>query len=240
MITLKDLFNQLESSELNQMYLSGGISSTTKGISVKNYPELIDMFNLALTALHTRLNLKEREVVVQTYDALSFYKLDSRYSVSAGTPGPVPLYIIDTVENPFKDDIIRVERVYDESGAEISINDDNDEMSCYLSAHDTIQIPYPADDNSIFVLYRANHIKLDRTLTDPSLVEIDIPEYCIEPLLAYVTSKVYARNTGVEQQNASATYMAKYINYCDILENRNVLHNNPNDTNSKLERNGWV
>ena len=239
MLTLQDIFNHLTSSEMNQMQFTGDIDAP-KGITAESYPILIDYLNLALTAIHTRLNLKEREVAIGQLDELSFYILDSKYAESNPSYPELPKYIQDTEENPFQDDVIRIERVFDEIGNELPINDDNDEASVYLPRYNMIQVPYPATENTMFVLYRANHVKIDRDVTDPETVEVDIPDYCLEAVTAFMVSKAYARSSSVEQQNAAIMYMNKYNMSCDELETRNVLHNNPNDTITKLEMNGWV
>lgn len=239
MLTLQDIFNHLTSSEMNQMQFTGDIDAP-KGISPDSYPILIDYLNLGLTALHTRLNLKEREVAVGQLDELSFYILDSKYAASNPAFPELPKYIEDTPENPFQDDLIRIERVFDEVGTELPINDDTNEASVFLPRYNMVQVPYPATGNTMFILYRANHVKVPRNITDPSTVEIDIPDYCLEALTAFMVSKAYARSSSVEQQNSAVMFMNKFNISCDELDIRNVLHNNPNDTNTKLEMNGWV
>ncbi|WAI96224.1 head to tail adaptor [Vibrio phage vB_VhaP_PG11] len=239
MLTLQDIFNDLEAGELAQFSFSAGLDEVN-GIQPEDYPTLISHVNKALTALHVRFPLREREVTVQQYDELSFYLLDSKYSVLSTEPTDLPKYIIDTVERPFTDDILQIQAVYDEAGCKLPLNDDTACNGVWLTHYKTLQIPYPASDNTCFVLYRANHPAIAPDITDPNLVQIDIPEYCIEPLLAYVAGRVYGRSMDQMQQSLSVGLMSKYEHMCTELEKFNVLHNNPNNTNTKLEQRGFV
>ncbi len=69
---LSEFFDLLEYGELANLPLSGNIDSP-KGIREQDYPVLISHLNLALTDLHTKFNLKEREVAVQQYEPIVYY-----------------------------------------------------------------------------------------------------------------------------------------------------------------------
>jgi len=235
---LSELFELLQYGELATLPISGGIDSV-KGIRVQDYPALVSHINLALTDLFTKFNLKEREVAVQQYESITQYQLDSKYAIT-NTESIEPVkYILDSEFNPFTDDILRVNSIFDEAGCELPINDEHQTSSLFLNGYKTLQVPFPADDNTIFVMYRANHIKLDSALPDLE-ADIDIPAYCVEAILSYVASRVHSQNTSQEAQINAVNLMAKYNMLCDQIELRNVLHNSPNNTNLKLGVNGWV
>lgn len=239
MTTLRDIFNDLETGELSQFSFSGDLDDPT-GVQIADYPILIRHINRALLSLHTRFCLKEQEVAIDLDPIIALYTLDSKYAQSnANSTEPVK-WIADTVENPFTDDIIRIQEVYDETGLKLPVNDNNNNYSVFLPNYKTLQVPYPAADTTLFITYRAKHVEIDPLTQDPSLVDIDIPDYCVEPLLAYVTSRVYSSSSDQVKQSMSQTFMAKYELMCKELEDMNVLHNTPNDTNIKLEKGGWV
>lgn len=239
MILLQELFEDLQYGELAQFSVSGDIDNPMTGIRAQDFPALISHLNKALTAIHTRLPLRDRELTLQQYEVLSFYKLSSEYAVS-NTESTEPVkYIIDTPERPFIDDVLGITGVYDETGCRIPLNDDNDCNSYWLNNYRTLQIPEPADDNTVFITYRANHPKIEPD-ADISVTEIDIPDYCIEPVLAYVAHRMYARSNDAGATARSIEMVQKYEALCQEIERRNLLNNYNNNTNLKLEQRGFV
>ena len=235
---LSEVFEMLQYGELANVSMSGDIDEPS-GIRVEDYPTLISHINLALTDLHTKFNLKEREVVIQQYDEISFYNLESKYAVSNSDSLEPIKYIIDSEDNLFNDDIIRINSIYDEGGNELPINDENADNSIYLNSYKRIQIVQPVSENSIFILYRANHNKLDSKNPDLN-AEVELPAYCIEALLSYVASRVHSQRTSQEAQATAVNLMSKYNMICTQLEEKNVLYNSPSNTNFKLGDRGWV
>ncbi len=235
---LYEIFELLEYGELANVSLSGNIDQT-KGIREQDYPVLISHINLALTDLHTKFNLKEREVAVQQYDPIVYYTLDTKYA-QTNTESTEPYkYIADTAANPFLDDIIRVNAVFDEGGNELPINDENQTSSVFLSSYNVLQIPFPVGTNAVFVMYRANHPKLSSK--EPDLeAEVELPAYCVEALLSYVSSRVHGQRTSQEAQATSVNLMSKYNMLCDQIELRNVLNTATDNQNLKLGENKWV
>lgn len=239
MIKLSQVFEALQYGELANVSLSGSIDAP-KGIGVKDYPILISHINMALNDLHTRFHLKEREVTVQQYDYLAFYKLNSMYARTTPQVGSIPNYIIDTEENPFTDDIIRVNTIMDECGAEYVMNDDDNPCSLYLPNYDTIIVPNPCSDNAMFVTYKAKHTEIPLTTTDASSVEVGIPIFMLEALLAYVASRVHSARISQESVGLAVTFMNKYQTLCSQYEHFNLLNAEVSFTNNKLGGRGWV
>ena len=81
-MTLQDIFDKLTFGELSQI----GVSGNGTGISQEDYPKLISHVNLGLTDLYTKFPLREREVVIQQYDEISFYELDITHAQSNTMP----------------------------------------------------------------------------------------------------------------------------------------------------------
>lgn len=239
MILLEELFNDLQYGELAQFSVSGDIDDPMTGISPADYPAMISHLNKALTAIHTRLPLRDRELTLQLFEELSFYVLSSEYAVSNIESLEPIKYIIDMAERPFIDDVLGITAVYDESGCRLPLNDDNDCNSLYLNNYRTLQVPNPSSDNTLFLTYRANHPKIEPT-ADPATTEIDIPDYCIEPVLFYIASRMYARSNDQGAAARSIEMVQKYELFCTEIERRNVLNNYNNNTNLKLEKRGFV
>lgn len=239
MILLEELFNDLQYGELSQFSVTGDIDDPMTGISPADYPAVISHLNKALTAIHTRLPLRDRELTLQPYEELSFYVLSSEYAISNDESMEPIKYIIDTEERPFIDDVLGITAVYDEGGCKLPLNDENDCKSLYLNNYRTLQVPNPSEDDTLFVTYRANHPKIEPD-ADPATTEIDIPDYCIEPVLFYIASRMYARSNDQGAAARSIEMVQKYELFCTEIERRNVLNNYNNNTNLKLERRGFV
>lgn len=238
-MNLKDIFDQLTTGELSNLAL-GGRESEDGEVEIENYPTLISHVNLALTALHTRFPLSEKEVILQQFDNITLYKLDIAYAES-NTASTEPFkWIKDTAAKPFLDDVLRIDTVYNEVGDELPLNDLNNSDSVFTPNYDTVQIPFPVGTNAISLIYRADHPRIPLNTADVSKVAIQLPDYLLEALLAYVTSRVYAGMNTESSMAASATYLQKYNMLCQEVELRNVTHNSENSTNERLEINGWV
>lgn len=235
---LSEVFELLQYGELANLPVSGGLDEV-KGIRVQDYPSLITHLNLALTDMHTKFNLKEREVAIQQYEAITQYELNSKFAITNTLSTEPVKYILDSESNTFNDDVLRINAVFDEEGKELPINDEYLNSSIFLNAFDVIQVPYPADDNTMFVTYRANHKKLDTSVPDLD-AEVTIPHYCVEAVLSYIASRVHAQRASQEAQATAVNLMAKYNLICEQIELRNLLHNSPDNTNFKLGENGWV
>lgn len=235
---LSEVFEMLQYGELANVSISGNIDEEV-GIRVEDYPLLISHINLALTDLHTKFNLKEKEVVIQQYENLPYYELDSKYAVTNTDSNVEIKYIVDSVYSPFIDDVLRINAAFDECGQELPINDENQCSSIFLNSYKRIQVPYPNPENAIWLTYRANHEKL--SMSSPDLnADVNIPAYCVEALLSYVASRVHSQRTSQESQGLSVNLMAKYQMICAQIEEKNVLHNSPSNTNFKLGERGWV
>lgn len=231
---LSEVFTYLAQGELRNLTLGGDGNGI---IPEKHYPTIIGHINLALTELHTRFPLKERELMVQQFDELEFYKLSSEYSVSSGTADT--LYIIDTVANPFTNDIIRLETAFNEIGEEVPLNDYTDNRSIFTPAYDFVQIPEPVGTNTTVFIYRANHTMIPLDTTDPTTVQVDIPYTFLEALMFYVAYRAYSNKSGNEGQAMSSTYKIKYESACEFLQQHNAANDSYTLLNNKPSMNYW-
>ena len=237
---LSDLFEQLTIGEMSQLNLGG--AHNNQGIQPQDYPKVIPHINLALIELYKRFDLKKREVFIQQYDHINTYYLRSKYSKTVGTEST--LYIEDTAFNPFLDDVLRIEKVIDEDGKELYVNQEDSahyetEYSVYTPEFDAIQIPYPSDDNQCIVTYRAAQPKIASTITDPTVVEVNIPLALLEGFLLYVGGRVNM-NRGTELSlNEGQLFMSFFEKSMKKVENLN-LKNSTDTLNHKLDINGWA
>ena len=160
---------------------------------------------------------------------------------------------MDSAYAPFQDDVLRIEKIIDEDGQELYLNQEDDEwesnalrpnaettFSVYTPEFDAVQIPYPDADNQFIVHYRADHPKIAATVDiDPTAIEVIVPPALLEGLLLYVGGRVNL-NRGTELSLAEGqTFMTKFEHSIKTVENLN-LRPTVDTTNRKLDRNGWV
>jgi hypothetical protein len=236
---LSSIFEQLSYGELSQLAIGG---AETSGIVLSSdYPKLITHINLGLLELYKRFDLSRKEVFVQQYDEINLYYLDSRFAVT-NTESPEPIkYIQDSVYRPFTDNVLRIEKVINECGSELYVNDDSKYWTVYTPDYNSIQVPWPDANNAMCITYRASPDVIPVVDVVPSEQEVNIPLSHLEPLLLYVASRIFASKPALNNESNSKgmEYMSKYELSCKRIEDLNLVQNN-NTTNMKLQNAGWV
>jgi hypothetical protein len=227
-------------SEFKNYLIYGELSQINLGKELEEgneLPRLISSINLGLTELYKRFPIKLEEVIIQLNNYRSKYIISSNHAVSRMLPGDSPsnFYVIDSIINPFKDDILSIEEVFNEAGEEIPLNDENLKYSIFTVGHNIINHPYPENENTIAVIYRAHANKLPSDATDNT--DIDIPQQFVEALVNYVSYRMFA---AINMNSAEAVnYYAKFEAACALIHNYG-LYAKTNNTNMKLENTGWL
>lgn len=202
------------------------------------YEQIVSHINLGLKEIYKRFFLRSREIDIQQHEEISTYKLASEYAAS-NTASAIALserYILDTAEDPFEDDILKIEEVYDEEGTKLPMNDITDEDSVYTPSYRTVQIPAPNDELSFSVQYRACHPKIPVTLdTDPADIEVELPNSLHAALLQYVGYRANLR-TNPEK---SANYWQQFEKSCEHVD-RLGLEVQGEPGTWRFDDHGWV
>lgn len=235
-----EFIEHLQYSELSQVAVTNNGTATDPD----QYTKIASYTNLGLTALHTRFPLREEETFVQQYDAITDYYLRTKFSTNGGSAEPIK-YILDTVENPFLDNVIKIERVYNELGEEEVLNDEhsvdlnNLPNSLYTPGFDCLQISSPVSTNTTIVIYRAKHDKLIvNASTDITTIELNIPESMVEILTSFVAARVLGPR-GPEGLAEANNYIAKYELLASNIERFGLL-NRVNNQKDFIKDDGWV
>lgn len=245
---LKEIFDQLTYGELSQLAIGGNVQGE---INEANYPSVVAHIRLALTALYKRFPLKENRLVLQLLPGVLQYEINSKYAV--GNPKSlIPVkYILDSVL-PFKDDILKIERVYTDKGHELSLNDGADPFSLTTPSAFALRVPttivHKLPDTSEYLLtdtlelvYRANHplVEVGLGYFAPERIEIELPYSYLEPLLLFVASRMNNPSGMTNEFHAGNSYYAKYEAACQQLEQVN-LRVDQGAQNTGIQRGGWV
>lgn len=223
-MTLKEIFDQLALSELSQTSLGGADSGE---ISTDNYVRIANHINMALLALHKRFLIKEEESILTLEEDKYTY----------------------TILDP---NLIKVERIYGDSGEEFKINDLNSLYAIQIPKKKELKVPEAIvnkastvplayQTETLKVVYRANHPKLteDVAYDFPEDVEIDLPDVYFQALLYYIASRVHNPIGMMNEFHAGNSYYAKYEAECIRIEAEGMNLSNAGQA-ERIQRNGWV
>ena len=201
----------------------------------EQFPAIINALNLELTQLYSRYPVLEKDVAFRRFPEISIYHFTRRYCRSNDESKELYKYILDTKDNPFLGDILKIENAYTESGQHIVLNDNNNPRAWFTPSFDTIQIPNTTDiDTRIAIIgYKAKPEHIDPNTTDFEK-DIYIPSYLEEPMIYGITMRVAERLPTQTGMQVVQMAQAKYKELCDNVDTLNLFHENNVSTNIKL------
>ena len=201
----------------------------------EQFPAIINALNLELTQLYSRFPVLEKDVAFRRFPEISIYHLTRRYCRSNDESKELYKYILDTHDNPFLGDILKIENAYTESGQHIVLNDNNNPRAWFTPSFDTIQIPNTTDVNTRIAVigYKAKPEHIDPNTTDFEK-DIYIPSYLEEPMIYGITMRVAERLPTQTGMQVVQMAQAKYKELCDNVDTLNLFHENNVSTNIKL------
>lgn len=201
----------------------------------EQFPAIINALNLELTQLYSRYPVLEKDVAFRRFPEISLYHLTRRYCRSNDESKELYKYILDTKDNPFLGDILKIENAYTESGQHIVLNDNNNPRAWFTPSFDTIQIPNTTDINTRIAIigYKAKPEHIDPNTTDFEK-DIYIPSYLEEPMIYGITMRVAERLPTQTGMQVVQMAQAKYKELCDNVDTLNLFHENNVSTNIKL------
>lgn len=221
---LQEIFDHLKAGEFSQLNFGAG-----QGIVDEDDATMLKVLshiNLGLTDLFTRFELRRRRLQLTLQAGQTSYLLTSKHAEN-GRAAVDPKYIIDTVADPFKDDVLLVSQIFTDDNFELPLNRLDVPYSLQTSAMNRIEVPLSIVEkslalpsslitNGLTVVYRANHATLNPNIGafDPERLEIELPASHLTALLYFTASR--ANNpVGLGQEfNAGNTYAAKYEVEC--------------------------
>ena len=232
---LQEVFDQLSAGEFSQLSIGGADAGV---IDSTNYAKVLNHVNLGLAALYKRFNLKEGSLILQLQDEQTLYKLNSAYAVTGVGTEPIR-YILDSVSDPFVDDIIKVEKVVTDLDEPLVLNDASNPLSVTTPSQLTLRVPLDVVGSKLTVVYRASHVKLVATGLNPNTTEVTLPDTHLDALLLYIASRVHAPVGMGNEFNASNGYYARYEQACAQLEGKG-LQVDIGESNTRAQRGGWI
>jgi len=227
---LAEFKEYLAYGELSQLFIGDKLLNATQ------FPRIISAINLGLIELYKRFPIKIKELDIQLDTSNTEYTIHSSRSITRMPIGgnPVNFYILDSLGNPFKDDLLRIDAIFDSNEEELPLNDEVESTSLYTISHNVIKHPTP-DSSILLIKYRASATALPTCATE--LDYLDIPPQFTEALVLYVAYRTFA---AINMNSAEAVnYYAKFEAACALINNQG-LWNKEARTNTKFEDRGWV
>ncbi len=244
---LSDIFDQLTYGELSQLEY-GGVDD--EGITVNEHKRIIPHINLALTEIHKRFKLRTEEIILHCEDHIETYHLTYEYAATNDASTQPYKYIHDSIFEPFQNNVLKVERVFNEDGQELHLNETDPYIirtetlqqsrkawTINTPTYNSIQIPYPMGTNALLIEYRADHPRIPVKGIDPTTIDVNVPSYLLEAFLQYIAARAYTSLGGDSAQEGN-NFMTKFEASVVKVEQLGLV-NTDNATNQKLEVNGW-
>ena len=234
---LSEVFKGLTYGELSNIRCGG---KKEGGIYPTYTDEVLYYVNQALVQLHTRFELKKNEVIIQLHEEVSLYRLTSAHAYSNEASNEYYKYIDDLGQYPFTDDIIKVDRVYNELGNELIINNNTAECTIYTPEYNLLHVTNAEDTNALSLVYSARHDELELDIGEtPDDIEVHIQPSLLHPLGLYVAYLAYNSLGGNENVGIALGKLQQFEAYCLQIETLGTL-NKDNHTNNRLLKKGWV
>lgn len=242
---LQEILDQLTTGELAQVYV--GDPEADGFLTDEKRMALIRHINAALTTLHRRFAIRERRLTVTLQPETFTYVLDSKYAASNSRSSEPVKYLAD-LSDPFKDDLIQIEQVFDDAGDPLPLNNPRKLNSVRTPNHKTLVLPdrveglaHPLDTSATLELVYRGNFQLDEfDLVYPDdMVEVELPPMYLEPLLYYVASRVMTPMGAIDGVHAGNDFMARYEAVCQRLKHEGY-ETTETDGGYGFERAGWV
>lgn len=246
-MTLQEIFDQLSTGELSQVFFGEG-GEAVDGIRKEDRLKALRHVKLGLTALHKRFSLREVSLTIGLIEGRQTYMIDKKYAASNTTSTAPEKYIQDTAE-PYQEDLLKIERLYNDRGEEVPMNIVDDPESVRTISHNTLVIPsvvHSAESplyktETLKVVYRADVPKINDNLAVayPAGIEIALSPAFLEPLLYFVASRVHTPIGISSEFHDGNNYASKYEMACQQLEQYGMALDS-NVVNDRFAVNGWV
>jgi len=233
---LKDFLEELSWGEFSNIHL--GLDGVG-GIDPAKVPLVVAILNDGLVQMYSQFMLKEGNVLIEMKDNITHYLLDSKYAESRYDPLLVAYpYIKDTIEDPFKDDVLKILEVVDQDGTHYPINNHEHSFGVFITDKlNVLQIPKPRDGVGLGIRYQAAHARLDADSLDD---ELSIPLPLRAALKYYIASRIYRAMNGETSLGVASVYEAKYKEVLAEVSMSDSLSTSEVRATDKFTLRGWV
>jgi hypothetical protein len=209
------------------------------GVNSNNVNKVIGYINMGLVSLYTRFDLKTDSCLIRYLPEVKQYELSTDFADS-NTASTYTKYIMDSVDNPFVDNVLQIQKVINETlQEEFFLNDTNQDMRVVTNTYNTFTVPVLDEETVLKVSYRATPKKLRTTGRCLEDQKMDLPISHLQALCYYVAARYYGSRGGMEAMNESNNYHIKFTQECEFLSNQGVYRQDNTELTS-FQKGGWV
>lgn len=144
---------------------------------------------------------------------------------------------MDTHDNPFKDDVIHIQKVMSTDGLVFSLNDPNSMYNVNTPEFNCVQTGYIGNTQYLVVEYMAKHPKISLTEPLDSNCRVSIPSSYETVFQTYVAC-LLLQSMG-EYDKSNALY-AKFKTIIEELKNNGIGIAEETGINIKPQLGGWI
>lgn len=241
-MNVAEFFEKLSFGELNSLHIGGeGVGY----IRTEFHNRMVSHINSVLSVLSARFSNNISYVILEMQDGLKTYSLEPQYAVSnVDVLNLAPRYILDTVDDPFPDNVIKILAVHPSEDPEKSptralrLNETPVFGGVRMLNNKQFRIPEPVAGELLSVEYRAAipKIKIPVELTQEILM---VPSL-IEALEFGVAAKVY-RTMGGEVNMGTALQLEQSMErVLAVVSGEDILHQTESTGFDKIADKGFI
>lgn len=233
-MNLENFFAQLSRVELSN------ISAGNKGagsIAEKNQAGMVVLINDGLKALYRKFSIREKHFIIEPIEGHDRYTISLDHAVSQDGVTAGPHYIVDTVDDPFDDDVLQFIEAVDSEGNDYVFNDSTRPRSIHTPEPDVLQIPYAKEGVTIAIGYLGKPTEL---IDCDGTQLIDLPDSLIPALRAHVAAAFFGPINTTKAQEAHTYNLLRYEDICRDIQASNILMQDRTHIGDRFDNNGWV
>lgn len=208
---ISEIISDLKYGEFRHFNLG---NSAEEGVYPIHYPLIMNLVNQGVRDIYTKVKLSHKELYIQPIVNKTTYRLHPKHALT-NTSSTEVKFIVDSPDNQFKGNLLRIVSAFTECGKEIPLNDHNDCRSLHLVGLDIIQVPDPQADNAITIIYQSGVDLLD--LEGDLTQEVDLPDVYKQALIMFVVAKAHLSRAHLDSEIKHSDYMARYQNELNSL-----------------------
>lgn len=247
---LQEFLSILSYGELSNLSLgeegSGGIDPSEQG-------KVVQATNLALTQLYSRYSHKADYVKLELDSGIHKYHITPKHAVSNTDVNSLPRYIMDSAQEPFVDDVVKIigvttlydphvgiitDTLHDKEPRDLRINDRQDSNAIQLLSFNSIYVPHPITGQELTLEVQLNHPKLRIPVDMEQQIELHPVLY--EALGFKVAAKIYGSMNGEENMAKSVQMNNLFETSCALVDQQDLLQETTSAEHRKLSIRGWV
>lgn len=226
-MNLTELYARLGLGPLSNLSMAEGAT-----IKEASQPRIISYANEGLRALYSRFQILEKYMAVRLQEGVVRYPL---LPENASTQDPEG-FILDTAEEPYTGDLVRILRASDGSRNDLPLNSNESPLSIYTPEPSLLLVPFEAAGSVIYLSYQAMPADLP---LDGSVTDIELPRVLEDALVAYIAHAVYRDMNTETSMFRSQEHLGRYEMICGRNEEKDLLGLTTAGQEEKFEARGF-